>query len=460
MMRFWTPLLLLSLALTSQVRGQSADWHRLGEVRGDTLFVERDALVAAALERNEMLAASSAMVDAAAAEADGAWAGFLPHVSVGEYFLRSDDALNAFGYKLVNRGAQPTDFAPDVLNNPGETNNWVTQIKLLQPVFNGGMSLAGKQAADAASLAVAYQHRRAEETVRLQAVQVHEGLRLTHAMIGVVEAAVRRAEAHEQRAQSLVEAEMATEADLLQARVYLASLRQQLIMTRNHAAAAADAVQLLTAIDAPLPLAAAAASPAVAAPASPDTAAVALARSDLLAAEQKARAAGKMVGVATGAMLPHVNLSLERNYFSHEDIFGDDATSWSLGAYATWNVFDGLQSISARRQARAQQRAAEHGWNFQTRQARHEAQQAWRDVQAAAERLAVAREAVGAAREGLRIVSDQYGEGLASMTDLLDVQTAEIAAAGGLAQAHHDYNVSLARLEYAAGSPQPEGGAK
>jgi outer membrane protein len=457
MIRFWTPILLVTLALVSQAGAESADWHRLGTVRGDTLYVERDALIAAALERNEMLAASSAMADAASAEAAGAWAGFLPHVSVGEYFLRSDDALNAFGYKLVNRAAQPSDFAPDVLNNPGEVNNWVTQFKLLQPVFNGGMSLNGKQAADAASLAASYQHRRAEETVRLQAVQIHEGLRLTHAMIGVVEAAVRSAEAHEQRARSLVEAEMATEADLLQARVYVASLRQQLITTRNYAAAAGDAVQLLTAIDVPLPLTAAVAPTDTTVPAAPDTAVVALVRSDLLAAEQQAKAAGKMVGVATGAMLPHVNLSLERNYFSHDDIFGDDATSWSLGAYATWNVFDGLQSISARRQARAQQRAAEHGRDFQARQARQEAQQAWRDVQAAADRLVVARDAMGAANESLRIVSNQYGEGLASMTDLLDVQTAEIAAAGGLAQAEHDYNVSLARLEYAAGSPQPEG---
>ena len=66
---------------------------------------------------------------------------------------------------------------------------------------------------------------------------------------------------------------------------------------------------------------------------------------------------------------------------------------------------------------------------------------------------------MGAAGESLRIVSDQYGEGLASMTDLLDVQAAEIAAAGGLAQANHDYHVSLARLAYAAGTPPSEGGA-
>jgi outer membrane protein TolC len=438
----------------------AGDWQDLGAVRDDTLFVERDRLIAAALARNEMLAASGAMADAASARATGAWAGFLPHVAVGEFFLRSDDALNAFGYKLVNRGAQPADFAPDVLNDPGEVNNWVTQIKLQQPVFNAGMSLYGKQAADAAGLAAQFQHRRAAETVRLQAVQIHEGLRLSHAMIDVVEGAIRGAEAHEQRAQALVAAEMATEADLLQARVFLATLRQQLISVRNQAAAAADAVQLLTATEIPLALAAAAAPPARDLPAVPDPATVTARRSDLLAAEQQARAAGKMVGVATGAMLPHLNVSLERDYYSHDTVFGGDAASWSLGAYATWNVFDGLQSVAARRQARAEQRAAEYGWNFQTRQARQEAQQAWRDVAAAAQRLTVAREAVGAARESLRIVGDQYGEGLASMTDLLDVQAAEIAAAGGLAQANHDYNVSLARLDYAAGNPPNEGGAQ
>lgn len=459
---------LVAAVVTTVAAGAMADppssvdsWQSLGTVRDDTLYIERDRLVAAALARNEMLAAADAMADAAAAQANGAWAGFLPHVSVGEFFQRSDDALNAFGYKLVNRGAQPSDFAPDVLNAPGEVNNWITQIKLQQPIFNAGMSLAGKQAADAASRAAAFQHRRASETVRLQAIQIHEGLRLSHAMIGVVEAAVRRAEAHEQRARAMVEAEMATEADLLQARVFVASLQQQLIMVRNQAAAAADAVQLLTALDIPVPVAAmpTALPDTVIAEATAPIAGNA-ARSDLLAAEQQARAAGKMVNVATGAMLPHLNLSLERNFYSHDDIFGDDARSWTLGLYATWNVFDGFQSLAARSQARAQQRAAEYSWHFQSRQARQEAQQAARDVRAAAERLAVARDAVGAARESLRIVGDQYGEGLATMADLLDVQAAEIAASGGLAQAQHDFHVSQARYEYAAGIPTSEGGAQ
>ena len=50
---------------------------------------------------------------AAGAEAAGAWSGFLPRVSVSEFFLRSDDALMAFGYKLQNRGVAAADFDRD-----------------------------------------------------------------------------------------------------------------------------------------------------------------------------------------------------------------------------------------------------------------------------------------------------------------------------------------------------------
>ena len=60
----------------------------LGEVRGDTLYVARDRVIAAALERNEMLAASGAMRDAASADALGAWRAFTPRVELGEFFLR------------------------------------------------------------------------------------------------------------------------------------------------------------------------------------------------------------------------------------------------------------------------------------------------------------------------------------------------------------------------------------
>ena len=62
-----------------------------------------------------------------------------------------------------------------------------------------------------------------------------------------------------------------------------------------------------------------------------------------------------MVAVAQGSMLPHVNLSLQRDFYSQEDLFGDDARSWTLGVYATWDIFKGMQNIGEIKKAKAQQ---------------------------------------------------------------------------------------------------------
>ena len=433
---------------------------RIGTVRNDTLFVTRDAVVAAALQRNEMLAASGAMRDAAGADALSAWKGFTPQIRLGEFFLRSDDALSSFGFKLQNRSVTAADFNPMNLNNPGETNNFITRLQLLQPIFNGGMGLYGKQAADAVSRAAEFQHRRAAETVRFQAVQAFEGLTLARSYEGVMEAAVTSAEGHVNQARAMVAAEMATEADLLQARVYLSDLQQRLIEVRNMAAVAGENIKLLTATTTYLPI-----EPERV----PDDAAgksgleqgvdptAVLARSDLLAQRESATAADKMVGVAQGAVLHHVNLRLQRDFYSLDNLFGDDARSWSLGVYATMGF--GVQNVGEIKKAKAQSRAAGYMVEFETRRAQVQATEAWLAARAADQKVTVAREAVSAAREGLRIVSNQYAEGLASMVDLLDIQAAAIMAEGNLVQAFHDYRVGLANLEYAGALTPPTAAA-
>jgi len=70
----------------------------------------------------------------------------------------------------------------------------------------------------------------------------------------------------------------------------------------------------------------------------------------------------------------------------------------------------------------------------------------------------VAREAVDAARTGLKIVSNQYREGLASMVNLLDTQAYATQAEGNLVQALHDFSVGLANLEF-AGAVKPTNAA-
>ncbi len=429
---------------------------RIGVVRNDTLFVDKEMVLNSALAHNEMLAASSAMRDAAAATATGAWRGFLPQIQVGEFFLRSDDALSSFGIKLQNRSVTQMDFEPVLLNNPGAINQHITRLQLLQPLFNGGMGLFGKQAANAASTASEFQYQRARETVAYQAIQTYEGLALAQAFTDVMQAAVKSATSHVRQAQSMVDNEMATEADLLQAKVYLSGLQQRLIEVQNMVAVAGQYIKLLTAVDTDLPLVVGESleSESVAMLPPDFDPAAALQRSDLGAKRMQAEAAGKMVGVARGAMLPHVNLSLQKDYYSLDNLFGNDASSWTLGIYGTWDIFKGLQNISELKKARAQERAATYMLEFESRQAKVQATEAWLDLQATFDKVNVARDAVQAAREGLRIVTNQYREGLASMVDLLDTQAAATMAEGNLVQALHDYHVGLAKLEYVAAVPK------
>lgn len=435
-------------------------WMRIGTIANDVLVVDRDLVVSAALEHNEMLAASGAMRESAEADALGAWKGFLPQVQLGEYFMRSDDALNVFGFKLQNRGVTPLDFGitptgfeSPLINQPGELNNFITRVQLLQPIFNGGMGIYGKQAANAMGRAAGYEHTRAEETIRFHAIRAFEGLTLATAYEEVMEAAVASAEGHVRQARSMVENEMATEADLLQARVFLSTLQQKLIEIRNMMAVAGENIKLLTAVDVNLPLATNSTPQQEAgnlfSSAFPDYLNLEAVqyRSDLLAQREKAVAAGKMVGVATGSMLPHVNLSIQKDWYDLENLFGSNSNSWTLGVYATMGF--GIQNVSEIKKAKAQRRAADYMVDFEIRQARVQATEAMLNAKAAHEKVLVARDAVEAARSGLKIVTNQYREGLANMVNLLDTQAYATQAEGNLVQALHDFSVGLANLEFA-----------
>jgi outer membrane protein TolC len=462
-------LLVILAALTMLSGGAAAaadtGLDEIGVVRGDTLRVERDLVIAAALRHNEMLAASGEMRAAADADALGAWRGFLPRVSLGAYRLRTDDALYGFGFKLNQRRATMADFAAppagNTLNEPGIGENNIMQVRVQQPVFNAGMALYGKKAADAMAGAARHEHARAAETVRFHAVQAYEGLVLAKAYEGVILAALASADGHVEQAQAMVDNEMATEADLLQAKVHRDGLRQRLIEVRNLAATAGDHIRLLTAVSTSLPLAPAGdrdgAATGANGAADHRDAGDAAGRADVLAAREQAAAAAHMAKVARGAMLPHLNLQAEKNWFHRDELFGDEADSWTFGVYATWDVFSGLEDVGALRKARAQSRAAAHLADSAQRQAGLELDRARREAAAAAEKLGVAADAVVSARESLRIVDEMYREGLASMIDLLDVQAMATQAEGALVQARHDLRVSEAGMIY-AGAIDPAAG--
>ena len=66
--------------------------------------------------------------------------------------------------------------------------------------------------------------------------------------------------------------------------------------------------------------------------------------------------------------------------------------------------------------------------------------------------IAVARKALASAEESYRISKLRYETGAGTNTEVLDAQTALVQAEGNQYQALYDYDIAVAKLQYAMGA--------
>jgi outer membrane protein len=83
-----------------------------------------------------------------------------------------------------------------------------------------------------------------------------------------------------------------------------------------------------------------------------------------------------------------------------------------------------------------------------------EAEQARLDYEAAGERMEVTAKAVAAAEESAALTRNRFEQGLALPTQLIDAETALVAARVRRAEAEADRHIAVARLRKALGLPQ------
>ncbi|NQU10721.1 TolC family protein [bacterium] len=128
---------------------------------------------------------------------------------------------------------------------------------------------------------------------------------------------------------------------------------------------------------------------------------------------------------------------------------------WTVGARATWNLFDGLLTKGKVDQARAELAQAELDLADQRRTIELEVRQAYSDYVQARELIQAQVKTVEQAEEGLRLAEARFRTGTGTQLDVLSAQTALTEARSNTVQALYDYNTAVARLERAAGMLAP-----
>jgi TolC family type I secretion outer membrane protein len=406
-----------------------------------------------ALSENPMMSAVKSQLDVSQARVTQARSGLLPQLNFSENFTRTTSPTGVFSAKLNQGEFTQQDFNVDRLNNPNARNNFATGFSVTLPVFDSGQNWLGLSQAKLEREATNMGASRTRQQVIAETVISYARVLLARGNARVVEQALKTARAHLDLVKSRVETGLVVKSDLLRAEVRVAELEQERLQAQSQleiARAALNATLGLE-INSVFRLNTSLERGHKVEGSLLDWDSRALEhRADLAQVKYQELVGEKEIKKAKAAHLPSIHLL--GNYEINTEDFRETKDNYTVGAIFRLNLYSGhnLQSrvLEARAklsQMRALRQRLELAVSVEVKQAFLQAQSSWH-------RIGVAQGAVAQAEEGLRIVRNRYENGLYTIVNLLDAETAFQQARNNYLGALHDYMVSRVQLALAAGT--------
>ncbi len=417
-----------------------------------------------ALRQNPDIKASEAQIEQAQAALTQAKGGRWPKLTASVTGTRTNDALNAFGLKLEQRGATFNDFgagqftgpsalgvAPTNLNYPGTVTNYNTRLELQIPLYNGGLISGYIDQAHSFVKAAQSGDRAARQQVVFRVIQAYQGVHAAQSYVKVAEQAVATAEAFVKTTRNLMNQGIVVRSDLLFAEVNLSDMKVKLEEAKRAEAAAMDQLHLLLgmSLDEPLEIGpdylpgpvkgnivqlqndAAAINPGINA-----------LRSQIAAAKDG-------VNVARADLYPHFNAVVRQDW--NAPTLQQTAPSYTLAGVLSWQVLDfGVikgavgRAEAARMELEAKLKAAEDGVRFHVADA-------WRGAQEAESRVNARTDAVAQAEEAERLIAKRYENGVTTMVEVMAAETQLDKARADQVAARYQLTVQRSALLLAVG---------
>ncbi len=377
----------------------------------------------------------------------------IPQITASGSYQRIDrNAIDAFPISSNNNNAT-------VFKN--QEQPWSAQVEVSQLVYSGGRVRAALRAAKLSDQIAALGFQSAVANTLLDVRKAFYEILLNKAQIEVREQSVTLLEQQLRDAQSRFDVGAVPRFNVLRAEVELANARPPLIRSQNDLRLTKESLVKLLAIDS-------AGYTNAFTPINFDGKLVyehrgwelpsalhqALEhRPELLQAERQIGVAKASVQVASSGYKPQA--SVFGNYGWHDDTFSDSIDSthegWTIGASASWALFDGMLTHGRVTQARAQLQEANLDYADTRRQVELEVRQAYSDYIQTLELIEAQKKTVEEADESLRLAEARFRAGTGTQLDVLSAQTALTDARSNEIQALYDYNVAIATLERVTG---------
>lgn len=370
---------------------------------------------------------------------------FLPNITASHTGMATTNPLMAFGSKLNQEILTPSDFNPDLLNNPGQVENFATRFEIQQPLINMD-GFYQRKAAKSKMEAQALQIERTSDYYAFEVEKAYMQLQLAYKGVDVLEKALKTANENKKLADNSFKQGYLQRADVLSVDVRVNEVKNQLQTAKSNIDNASNYLSFLM----------------------NDSNDVIYRPSDSLQIEtfnimsldviSENRADIKALQLATDAyktmnkadnmsFLPRLNAF--GSYELYDDqIFQGDANGYIFGAQLSWTILDGTKRFGKSQKSKAEFEKSKLQYEQYVSQNQLELNKAKRMLTDAENRLNLTKLALEQSEESLRIRTNRYEEGLEKTTDLLLAETQYAQKQLEYYQTIFEYNYAQAYLQF------------
>lgn len=409
-----------------------------------------DEAVKTALEKNNFLKAKKIELKEKEFDYNISRLRLLPRVDFYSEYNKTTDPpyaiMNRMEVKKLNTFT--TDF-----NDPGKSQLFKTGVRATVPIWMGGKLRIAIDLAKKEVKATEKQLRKSKEKVIYDVVRAYYGALTAKAFVETAELAVKDAEKHLKDAETAYRTGIGVKSDYLRAKVYLEDAREKLVEAKSNyeiaKRALAVAMGLMPSSDIEVD------GELTYKPFNFDLDELIRTavdrRPELKELAVRLEQAKDMEKLAKSDFMP--SIAAFGDYFVAADTapWNKENSSWVFGLQATFNVFDGGIKFQKLRRSRLAKLKVQEYMERAKKGVAFEVSKAYYRFLEARQRLELAKAAVKSAEESLRIVEKRYRNGLATITELLDTQTALNEARSNYVAALSLYRMAVADVYYAAG---------
>lgn len=369
---------------------------------------------------------------------------FLPQIAVSHTGMATTNPLMAFGSKLNQEILTQADFNPALLNDPDQIQNYATKVSVEQPLIN----LDGfyqRKAAKTTMEAKELQAMRTRDYLNFEAQKAYGQLQLAHRAVQVLQKAYEAADANLNMAQNSYDQGLLQKADLLEVKVRVTEVSDQLKTAKSNVKNASDYLSFLMNEQEDVVY-------------EPSEELVPNDFSETVDGSLENRADVKAMDLVSEAykanmkadnmtFLPRLNAFASYEMYD-DQIFHTDAKGYIIGASLSWDVFKGSQRFAKAGKSKTSYEKAKQEYEQYVAKSTMELQRTKRMVEDAESRLQTSKLAMEQSEESLRIRTNRFEEGLEKTTDLLMAEATYAEKQLAYYQTIFEYNQAQSLLKF------------